>query len=394
MLPAVLEEMGVIQELVDADEIRFADHGGLVSPHGHSYIGTSRHRLAGAAAAAAVKRVHLDVRVARAAQRAGAHLIEEFEVGRAVYFDHAAALWTVTSVDGREVRGRVLVCADGATSRLATQLGLCHAAPLGVSSRAYIEAGTHNATFDGVCFYPRWSLPGYAAMFQHPKNELSFCYYLIPCGPGAAAGQCGRPHTSDLRRLHEAAIASDPFISRAMGPAPKCERMRAGPLRVGGQGVSSTYGDALVVVGDAAGHIDPLTGEGIHTAMLGGRAAAEALLAARAAGDFSAANTRLYERRWRARFGADFAMSQACAEAVCRWPILLDAVANEVCRVGDPMMTKWAELATNMRPKSYLLRPDVALPVGLALLRELWAQKVMGRPSKYVMPAAATAAAN
>ena len=28
----------------------------------------------------------------------------------------------------------------------------------------------------------------------------------------------------------------DPFISRAMGPNPKCERMRAGSLRVGGQG--------------------------------------------------------------------------------------------------------------------------------------------------------------
>jgi len=27
-------------------------------------------------------------------------------------------------------------------------------------------AGTHNANFDGVCFYPKWSLPGYAALFK------------------------------------------------------------------------------------------------------------------------------------------------------------------------------------------------------------------------------------
>lgn len=26
--------------------------------------------------------------------------------------------------------------------------------------RAYIAGGTHNTDFDGVCFYPRWSLPG------------------------------------------------------------------------------------------------------------------------------------------------------------------------------------------------------------------------------------------
>jgi flavin-dependent dehydrogenase len=207
----------------------------------------------------------------------------------------------------------------------------------------------------------------------------------------AATGQCGRVHRDDLRRLHETAITHDPFIARALGPAPSCGRMQAGPLRVGGQGVRSTYGDNVVVIGDAAGHIDPLTGEGIHTAMMGGKAAAEALLAARAAGDFSAANTRLYERRWRARFGHDFALSQAFAAAVCRYPILLDAVANETQRVGDPMMAVWAEIATNMRPKSYLLRPDVAPLLAAALLREVWAQKVMGRPSAYVMKPAAPA---
>jgi hypothetical protein len=39
-------------------------------------------------------------------------------------------------------------------------------APRGVCSRAFVEGGTHNANFDGVCFYPKWSLPGYAALFK------------------------------------------------------------------------------------------------------------------------------------------------------------------------------------------------------------------------------------
>lgn len=34
------------------------------------------------------------------------------------------------------------------------------------------------------------------------------------------------------------------------------------------QGVPRTYDDHLLIIGDAAGHIDPLTGEGIHTAMM------------------------------------------------------------------------------------------------------------------------------
>ena len=52
----------------------------------------------------------------------------------------------------------------------------------------------------------------------------------------------------------------DPFISAALGPNAKLERMRAASLRLGGQGLSTTHGDHLMIIGDAAGHIDPLTG--------------------------------------------------------------------------------------------------------------------------------------
>ena len=50
------------------------------------------------------------------------------------------------------------------------------------------------------------------------------------------------------------------------------------------------------------------------------------------------------------------------------------------------------QVMTNMRPKTYFLRPDVALPMGFALLRELWAQKVSKRPDAYQANASATAA--
>jgi hypothetical protein len=83
--------------------------------------------------------------------------------------------------------------------------------------------------------------------------------------------------------------------------------------------------------------------------------------------------------------------SQAFAEAIYRYPILVDAVCNEMERKGDAMMAAWAEVATCMRPKSYFFRPDVALPLGFALLREVWAQKVRGRPSRYTLLPAETA---
>lgn len=376
----ILEDMGVLKELVDNNEAHFADAGGFVSPMGISYIGASKEKL-GEAACCAVKRINLDIRIAKAAARAGANLMEEYEVTAAT-FDKAAGLWTVTAANGKTVKARILVCADGATSRLATKLGYCTEAPKGVCSRAFVEGGSHNTNFDGVCFYPKWSLPGYAAIFRHPNDELNFCYYLIPCGKN---DMCGDVSESDLAKLHNDAIKYDPFISAALGPNPKMERMRAASLRLGGQGLRTTHDDHLIIVGDAAGHIDPLTGEGIHTAMMGGQAAAETILDCRSTGDFSKASTKQYEKRWMAMYGHDFPMSTAFANAIYRYPIIMDAMASEVQRKGDSFMAKWAEIMTNMQPKTYFLRPDVALQLGWAILREAIEQKVMGKEDKYRM---------
>jgi hypothetical protein len=42
----------------------------------------------------------------------------------------------------------------------------------------------------------------------------------------------------------------------------------------------------------------------------------------------------------------------------------MDAMASEVQRRGDAFMSKWAEIMTNMQPKTYFFRPDVAAQVG------------------------------
>ena len=115
--------------------------------------------------------------------RSGAELIENTPVKDA-HFDKSTGLWTVTIEDSDVTyqvqplhvlshppplthpillfchQGRVLVCADGATSKLATQLGLVTGPPQGTCSRSYIGAGTHSFKADGVMFYPKGLLPG------------------------------------------------------------------------------------------------------------------------------------------------------------------------------------------------------------------------------------------
>lgn len=54
------------------------------------------------------------------------------------------------------------------------------------------------------------------------------------------------------------------------------------------------------------GLIDPMTGEGIHTAMDSGRMAADVLDEAFKAGNFDAAVMEEYQNRWMNSFGLDF----------------------------------------------------------------------------------------
>ena len=58
-----------------------------------------------------------------------------------------------------------------------------------------------------------------------------------------------------------------------------------------------------MLAGDAASLVDPLTGEGIYTALVSGRSAARAAMAALRAGDVSAPALRSHEREWRAEVG-------------------------------------------------------------------------------------------
>ncbi len=81
-----------------------------------------------------------------------------------------------------------------------------------------------------------------------------------------------------------------------IGPDAKIDPMQAAPLRLGG--VPRSYGPHCLVVGDAAGQIDPLTGEGIQYGMDAAEIAAATLDEAFRAGDWSEGRLRAYQEEW------------------------------------------------------------------------------------------------
>lgn len=243
-----------------------------------------------------VKRIVLDERLVRAAQAAGARLVEDAPV-RAV--ERAASGWVVRWGEGC-ASARALVLADGAQSRLARSLGIVTGAPQAVCSAAYVGAGSHRFERDELFVLEGALLPGYASLFRMPGGELNYCCYLPP---GGASG--GRA----LGRLHLSLPGTNEVLRSSLGDRPAIGPMRAGTLRLGG--VARSHGEGVLVVGDAAGQVDPLSGGGIHYAMDAGELAATTLVAAFEAGDFGESVMAAYHRGWTERWGVGFARSWA-----------------------------------------------------------------------------------
>ena len=145
------------------------------------------------------------------------------------------------------------------------------------------------------------------------------------------------------------------------------ERAGISPLRLGGE--PRSHAERFLAVGDAAGQTDPLTGEGIHTAMVAAKIAAQVLHRAFDESDLSARRLAAYHRAWMKAFGRDFPISAAAGRAISRFPSLLDTAALAAQRHGAGFMDHFGAAMTGVKPKSLFLSPKMALPLGAALLR-------------------------
>lgn len=348
-----MAKMGVLQELEAEKKGNWSLLGGLVAPSGRGFIGDSAHSF-GQKLVVAVKRKDLDEKMAMAAKRAGADLREHHTFNGAT-LDKARGVWTLdVSANGTATtfEARALVAADGAHSHVLQLLGHDVPQPDGICSRAYIKAGTHNFEADGVAFYTSDLIPGYCALFKEADGDVNFCTYIIPGG---------KAKNEDLREIHERLLREHPLISKAVGPNAEVAKMQGAPLRLGAH--VKSYFDHMVVIGDAAGHIDPLTGEGIHTAMDGGWLAAEELISALEVGDLSQKRLKRYEARWMKQFGNDFRVSAWMAKFYTRFPIFVEASARVMQKKGAKMLFEWGKMMTGVAPKTGFLHPKMFMPV-------------------------------
>lgn len=133
----------------------------------------------------------------------------------------------------------------------------------------------------------------------------------------------------------------------------------------------SHHGGDLVTACLSSGQVDPLTGEGIHTAMMAARIAAETSVQMLARGDISEANCSVYHWRCWDEFAYEFRYSAWAARLIYTLPIVLDAVAVVGQRRGQAFLDFFGECMTGVRPKSHFLQPGLAFAICLELVRQV-----------------------
>lgn len=252
------------------------------------------------------QRRHLDAHLIEAAAAAGVD-VRAGTAARAPVVDEKGRVCGIRTrrVDGRadQIRARWTIAADGRRSPLALAMGL-----IGHPARPR-----------------RWAIGTYAtgveALTTFGEMHVRNGHYIgvAPAGDGLAnlclvTGQ--RQGMADPARRLWDTIRADPLLRgrcrRATQVAPV---VTLGPLAVDARAVGVP---GLLVAGDAAGFVDPMTGDGLHLALRGGSLAARVLL------DFETRDDgRIVEELARARraaFGAKLRFNRVLRSLV-GWPM-------------------------------------------------------------------------
>jgi menaquinone-9 beta-reductase len=265
-------------------------------------------------------RLDFDEVLARHAQKAGARLLEGVNVTGPLLDDRTGRIIGVTAretINGetREHRftGRLIVAADGNSSRLSVAMGLAKRddRPLGVAVRTYYTTPRHDDDYLEA-WLDLWDgdklLPGYG--------------WIFGMGDGTSNVGLGLLNTSDafgnidyraMLRRWLAAMPAEWGLSEETRTAP----VRGAALPMGFNRTPH-YTRGLLLAGDSGGMVNPFNGEGIAYALEAGEIAARTIVQALARPTAAGAETVLhtYPRQLKDAWGGYYTLGRTFVHAI------------------------------------------------------------------------------
>lgn len=271
-----LNEVGLDSEHWSLTELR----GGVF----HSPSGNSIELTRDQTEAYVIDRAKFDRSLAKKAVRAGAKIMLRSRCKKITRKNNGVSLEVKTPEGTKNLESRMVAGTDGTNSLVARNCGLLKNFSPKVCAQAEIagEVKTHDANV-------------------YLGNDLSrsFFGWIVPAGEVYRVG-IGDKKGDPLRKLSKLIDKSTllPPDSRK-----KIVRLTTGLIpEAGGRKI---YGDRVILVGDAAGHVKPLTGGGLYLGLSCAKIAGE--VATDALGDEpSGENLEKYEDAVQEKFGGEF----------------------------------------------------------------------------------------
>jgi menaquinone-9 beta-reductase len=277
-------------------------------------------------------RTDLDQMLARRAQQAGARLHEGVTVTGPVLDDRTGRLTGVTakSADGeRSYRSRVVVAADGNSSRLSVAMGLNKRddRPLGVAVRTYYRSPRHDDDYL-ESWLDLWDgdrlLPGYGWIFGMGDGTSNV-------GLGLLNTSAAFQHT-DYHALLRTWLAGMP-AEWGFTEENRTQPIRGAALPMGFNRTPHYY-RGLLLVGDAGGMVNPFNGEGIAYAMESAELLARTITQALARGRRAETERVLagYPRALSQAYGGYYAVGRVFSKAIGRPGLMRFATKHSMSR--------------------------------------------------------------
>ena len=244
-----------------------------------------------------IQRVYLDDLLRLEAIKAGARFVGGAQVTDFIW-DNQRVKGVKVHVDGveKEVRSFVVVVATGASLHLLKRLGIAPASGVDLFAvRGYWE-GVKDIDDALEFHFVRNISPGYSWLFpvSHDVANIGICFY-----PGRKF-----PRILPRKMLMEL-LSSHPYFRKRLENARPMGKIHGYPIRTGFP-LQPVTGKGWLIVGEAAGLVNPVTGEGIDLAMESAELAAQVIHQAMGSGNRDGDTLRLYSKKLHSRFRGMF----------------------------------------------------------------------------------------
>jgi len=275
-----------------------------------------------------IPRISLDEAVVERAAVAGARLLEGAKITSLEQWKDGLRLRGERNGQTVYLDAQLAIAADGGQASLTQRLGLIRRPPDLVAVRAYFEGDVGPENRPEIHF-ERVIMPGYDWIFPLGGGRVNV-------GTGTLVSTVKEGSLS-LAKVMRQFVANNPYARERLRLAEMVSPVQGHPLRTDLRG-TRPYGQRVLVAGEAAGLVNPLSGEGIAYALESGEMAATHARCALESGDFSEAALSAYGQALHRRYGADHRVARF-VRIFFKYPWLLNRLVRRMQQDSDFALT-------------------------------------------------------